>query len=140
MLEAALELYDEQAFVPVPQLRLVRMPEAEAEYIGDLYETPKQRHPQEMSLAEIYAVKNAGPEDGFYAIRVHDDSKEPYPAFLSQARLITLPPGKREGIIVPIYGLNEVKLGPKVNLLDKTKAREAIIKRMNKSGRALSYV
>jgi hypothetical protein len=109
------------------------MLQASAEYVGALYETSAQRHPQETPLAQIYAVENAGNENGVYAVPVFED-ENPQRVFLSQARLITLPPGKREGK-PPIYGLDEVVLNPPYGYFDlkeKPKAREAIIKELGK--------
>ncbi|MDE1900259.1 MAG: hypothetical protein KGI37_01270 [Alphaproteobacteria bacterium] len=118
----------------VPRLRLVPMPEAS--YIGELYETPKQRHPQENSLAGLYRVSGLGDDDGVYAIPVFDD-ETPQRVFLSEAKKVTSRLPHREGVI-PTYGMNEVTLYPEgknevLDLREKPELHRTLVKGVQKA-------
>lgn len=105
---AVLEERIVQKVRPVPHLRLVAMPKVT--YIGELYEAPRQQHPQERSLAEVIGVEGMADhtENGIYAIRVNDE-QTPRRVFLSAAQKITSPLPEREGPL-PTYGRNEVTM------------------------------
>lgn len=81
------------------------------EFIGFLYETPEQRHPQE--TAKGWIVRVSGSEtvpDGAYSIKVYED-EDPRRVFASVARLITSElPERTAQYTHPIFGLNEVRL------------------------------
>lgn len=83
----------------------------QVEFIGFLYETPKQRHPQE--TAEGWLVRVSGSEavpDGVYSLEVWED-EDPRRVFASAARLVTSTlPERTSPYHYPIFGLNEVAL------------------------------
>ena len=124
-----------------PHLRIVSMP-TEVTYVGDLFETPKQRHPQEECIAEIYRVKGIGKDDGVYAIPINREPREVHTAFLSTAKRITNPLPKRDWSRPlfgdAIFGLNEVELEPKadsevLDLREKPELHDAIVNRMREA-------
>lgn len=103
-------------------LRLVIMPEAN--YIGDLYETPKKRNQQEKAQAELYRVRGLGGDDGVYAVPVRRSGSPPVDeAFLDQSKKVVGKLPKRKSPL-PIYGLNEVTLEPENGVLDIPEGQE----------------
>lgn len=93
-----------------PKLELVRMPQVT--YIGELYETPVQRHPQETPIAELFGVKGLEADDGVYAVPVSKlDRPMVLKMFLSEAKKVTGSLPSKEGLH-KTYGLNELSLSP----------------------------
>jgi hypothetical protein len=89
-----------------------RTPMPQATFIGELFETPKQRHPQELPLAELYRVEGHTELDGIYVVPVRvSEDRCSRKFFLSYARKITSRLPVREGL-VPTYGVEEFCFSP----------------------------
>ncbi len=98
------------------------------EFIGFLYETPEQRHPQE--TAKGWLVRVSGSEavpDGAYSIKVYEDEK-PMCVFASAARLVTGLPDRTSQHYYPSFGLNEVSLSSETYNLMEPKTLQRTVK------------
>ena len=100
----------------------IKMPET-VEFIGFLYETPEQRHPQETT--EGWLVRISGSKhvpDGPYSVEVWED-QSPIRVFASAAKFVTgLPERVNPTGYYPSFGLNEVSLSSTTYDLMKPRA------------------
>ena len=91
------------------------------DFIGFLYETPEQRHPQETTKGWLVRVSGASPiPDGVYSIEV-DEEERPLEVFASAARQVTNLPDRKSENYYPSFGLNEVTLSTETFDLKKPK-------------------
>lgn len=121
---------------PVLHLRLVSMPKVT--YIGELYKTPKQQHPQERSLAEVIGVEGLSEqsENGVYAIKVNSENT-PQRVFLSEAQKITSQLPKKDSSF-PTYGRDEVTMEPHP-IREGTALHKAVVREYRKSSPDTSF-
>lgn len=124
---------------PAPHLRLLPMPKAKINCIGEIRNAPERQNPQERAFG-VYDVSNVTKNGGLYAIRV-DYESDPLKVFLSEARQITGQLPDKGGERYPVYSDAEVDK-TEYPILKNTNLYRAFVSRFQRAfkGRPLAFV